>query len=195
MQGDLQRLQEENAALRETTATLRALVEELSPLKKHVEELSVQGKQLESRVSKDSHNSHLPPSSDRFARQKKTTSLRKPSGKKPGGQPGHEGNTLYQVSDPDQKVIHSVETYGCCQRDVRSVPPLVVERRHVLDLPPKRLIVVEHRAEQKICPRCHAITGVVFPEGISAPVQYGPAFGALGVSLTHQQFLPYARAC
>ncbi len=195
MQDDLQRLQEENAALRETTATLRTLVEELLPLKKHVEELSMQVKQLESRVSKDSHNSHLPPSSDRFARQKKTKSLRQPGGNKPGGQPGHEGNTLYQVSDPDQKVVHRVETCEGCQHNLHRVPPLRVERRQVLDLPPKRLIVIEHQTEQKICPRCHAITQARFPEGISAPMQYGPAFGAVGVYLTHQQFLPYERAC
>jgi transposase len=202
IQDDLQRLQEENAALREentalreTTATLRALVEELLPLKKQVEELSLQVKQLESRVSKDSHNSHLPPSSDRFARQKKTKSLRQQSGKKPGGQPGHEGNTLYQVSDPDRRVMHSVETCVCCQQDLRSVPPMVVERRQVLDLPPKRVIVVEHVAEQKVCPNCQAVTHAPFPEGVSAPVQYSPAFGAVGVYLTHQQHLPYARAC
>lgn len=202
MQDDLQRLQEENAVLREENAvlresatTLRALVDELLPLKEQVEELSMQVKQLESRVSKDSHNSHLPPSSDRFARQKRTKGLRKQSGKRPGGQPGHEGNTLYQVSDPDQRVVHSVETCGCCQHDVRSVPPLVIERRQVFDLPPKRVIVVEHLAEQKVCPNCQSVTKAPFPEGVAAPVQYGPAFGAVGVYLTQQQHLPYARAC
>src|SRR2546423_1346808 len=135
MQDDLQRLQEENAvlreenaALRENAALLRAAVDELLPLKKQVEELSQQVKQLESRLSKDSHNSHLPPSSDRFARQKKIKSLRKQSGKKPGGQPGHEGNTLYQVSEPDQRVVHHIENCACCQHDLRSVAPIVVER-------------------------------------------------------------------
>jgi transposase len=202
MQVDLQRLQEENAtlreentALRETTAMLQALVEELLPLKKQVEELSMQVKQLENRLSKDSHNSHLPPSSDRFTRQKKTKSLRRQSDKKPGGQPGHEGNTLYQVSDPDQRIVHRVETCACCQHDLRSVSPIVLERRQVLDLPPKRVIVVEHQAEQKVCPNCQSVTHAPFPEGISAPVQYGPAFGAVGVYLTHQQHLPYVRAC
>jgi transposase len=201
-QDDFQRLREENAALREenatlreTAATLRALVEELLPLKQRVEELSMQVKQLESRLSKDSHNSHLPPSSDRFARQKKTKSLRKQSGNQPGGQPGHEGNTLSQVSDPDQRVVHRVETCEECQHDLHSVPALMVERRQVLDLPPKRVIVVEHLAEQKVCPNCQSVTHAPFPEGVSAPMQYGPAFGAVAVYLTQQQFLPYERAC
>jgi hypothetical protein len=42
---------------------------------------------LKGRMSKDSHNSSNPPSRDGYA--KKTSNLRKKSGKKPGGQTGH----------------------------------------------------------------------------------------------------------
>jgi transposase len=195
MQDENQLLREENSTLREENATLRALVAELLPLKKQVEELSVQVKQLESRLAKDSHNSHLPPSSDRFGKPAKTKSLRKPSGKKPGAQAGHEGNTLYQVSEPDQILVHAVATCACCQHDLSQEPTLQIERRQVLDIPPKRVIVIEHQAQQKCCPHCQHITRAAFPEGISAPVQYGPAFGALGVYLVQQQLLPYERAC
>src|SRR5690242_11297596 len=97
-------LREENTTLREENAQLRALVEELLPVKTQVEELSQQVKQLQGKQAKDSHNSHLPPSTDRFV--KKTKSLRRPSGKKPGGQVGHEGNTLYQVKNPDEIIVH-----------------------------------------------------------------------------------------
>jgi Family of unknown function (DUF6444) len=48
-------------------------------------------KTLEGQQAKDSHNSHLPPSSDRFVRPPK--SLRQKSGKKPSGQKGHRGLT------------------------------------------------------------------------------------------------------
>src|SRR6266536_4043765 len=108
MQDDFQSLREENALLREENATLRALVAEWLPLKTQGEQLSTQVKQLES---------HLPPSSDRFVRKKTTKSLRKPSGKKPGAQTGHEGNTLSQVSEPDQVIVHAVETCTSCQHD------------------------------------------------------------------------------
>jgi len=76
--------EEELQALREENAALKAQVAELLPLKEQVEQLKEQVKQLTSRLAKDSHNSHLPPSSDRFARKKKTRSLRKSSGKKKG---------------------------------------------------------------------------------------------------------------
>ncbi len=136
MQDEIQVLQEENAALREENARLRALLAELLPLKTQVEHLRASIKQLESRLAKDSHNSHLPPSSDRFARQPKTKSLRQPSGKKPGAQAGHEGTTLYQVSKPDQVIVHAVEACAFCQHDLRQEPALYLERRQVLDIPP-----------------------------------------------------------
>jgi transposase len=195
MQDEIHMLREENAALREENARLQALVADLLPLKTQVEQLSTQVKQLESRLAKDSHNSHLPPSSDRFARQPKTKSLRKGSSKKPGAQAGHEGNTLYQASKPDQIIVHRVETCLSCQHDLSQEPALAIERRQVLDIPPKRVLVVEHQAQQKYCPHCYQITKAAFPQGVSAPVQYGPAFGALAVYLVQEQLLPYERAC
>ena len=59
--------------------------------------------ELEARLSKDSHNSSKPPSSDGLAK-KKTQSLRRPSGKKVGGQVGHSGQTLERASTPDEVV-------------------------------------------------------------------------------------------
>ena len=60
---------------------------------------------LESLVRKDSHNSSKPPSTDGLAK-KKTSSLRKASGKNVGGQKGHDGTTLKQVAQPTEIVLH-----------------------------------------------------------------------------------------
>lgn len=80
-------LKAENAALREQVTVLAARVQD-----------------LEARLAKDSHNSSKPPSSDGIAR--KTKSLRRRSGKKPGGQIGHRGETLRLVAIPDAVVEH-----------------------------------------------------------------------------------------
>jgi transposase len=64
----------------------------------------------------------------------------------------------------------------------------------VVDVPPTRLLVQEHRSEQKQCPQCQQITVASFPAEVRAPVQYGPRIAAMAVYLVQQQLLPLARA-
>src|SRR5271157_3457686 len=165
---------------------LRVQEQEMSLLKQQVQE-------LQERLKKDSHNSHLPPSSDRFGRQPR--SLRKQSGKQAGGQAGHPGSTLHLSETPDEVIVHAVERCAICQQDLREMSSQQTERRQVVDLPPKRLVITEHQAESKVCPACQQVTQAAFPEEVRAPVQYGPAFGAVAVYLVQQQLLPYERAC
>ena len=56
------------------------------------------------KTPKNSGNSSLPPSQDMFP--KKNQSLREKSDKKPGGQPGHKGETLLMSPDPDTVIEH-----------------------------------------------------------------------------------------
>lgn len=53
---------------------------------------------------KNSGNSSVPPSKERMGDEikRRTSSLRVKSGKKPGGQPGHEGNTRMMSPRPDE---------------------------------------------------------------------------------------------
>lgn len=201
---EVSQLQEENRVLREQVCLLqeksewqenqlrqsqeqrRLQEQEIALLKQQVQEL------LE-RLKKDSHNSHLPPSSDRFHRQPK--SLREKSEKKAGGQAGHPGKTLRLSPTPDVVIMHPVECCQYCQRDLQEVESLQVERRQVIDLPPKRVVVIEHQVQQKCCPSCQQISVAAFPEQVAAPVQYGAAVGAVGVYLVQQQLVPYERAC
>ncbi len=58
------------------------------------------------RPDKNSGNSSTPPSKEDMKDEivKRTKTLRKPSGKKPGGQKGHEGRKLYRSSTPDEVI-------------------------------------------------------------------------------------------
>ncbi len=197
-------LREENRVLREQLAQRDELIQQQQALlaeqnaviQQHGEQmssLSEQVKSLEDRLAKDSHNSHLPPSSDRFVRKPK--SLRTKSEKKSGGQPGHPGSSLSWSSTPDEVIERQVERCEACQHDLHAVAACGGERRQVVDLPSPRLVVREYRAEQKQCPDCQHITMATFPAGVQAPIQYGPNVGAAAVYLVEQQLLPLARAC
>src|SRR5260221_6698747 len=197
-------LREENTGLGEQLAQRDELIQQQHELlseqhaliQRHGEQmnrLSEQLKALQDRLAKDSHNSHLPPSSDRFVRKPK--SLRKPSEKKAGGQPGHLGSTLQWSSTPDEVTLQQVERCEACQQDLRAFASCGGERRQVVDVPPAHVLVREYQAEHKQCPQCHHITVACFPTEVQAPLQYGATIGAIAVYLTQQQLLPLARAC
>jgi transposase len=197
-------LREENKVLREQLAQRDELIEQqqvllskLNALIQHHDErmsnLSEQMRALQNRLAKDSHNSHLPPSSDRFGRKPK--SLRQKSERPSGGQPGHPGASLPFSSTPDEITQLQVDRCEACQQDLQAVVACGRERRQVVDLPSPHLVVREYQAEQKQCPQCQHITRAAFPAGVQAPIQYGPNVGATAVYLVEQQLLPLARAC
>ena len=62
--------------------------------------------ELERRLSLNSSNSGKPPSSDGLKKTVRVSSLREPSGKKPGGQKGHPGETLCRTETPDAIIDH-----------------------------------------------------------------------------------------
>jgi transposase len=90
------------------------------------------------RLTKDSHNRSKPPSSDGLAR--KTQSLRRRSGKKPGGQLGHRGETRRLVARPEV-VAPRPAVCATCHAPHDDAP--VLRRRQVYELPPLRLVVRE----------------------------------------------------
>jgi transposase len=57
------------------------------------------------------------------------------------------------------------------------------------------MLITEHQVYQKCCPSCQQIGLAPFPDDIRAPLQYGVAIGAMGVSLVQPQLLPYEHAC
>ena len=70
-------------------------------LESQIKELTERLIALESRLNQNSRNSSRPPSTDFVQKKSNPKSLRKKSGKKPGGQNGHKGTTLDMVDDPE----------------------------------------------------------------------------------------------
>ena len=178
------------AALRgevaESRAALARAVEELAQARERIAE-------LEARLRQTPRNSSRPPSGEGLDKPPpRPRSLRKTSGRKPGGQDGHEGRTLAQVARPEREVRHEP---GCCDRcgaGLAGRPVTGVERRQVFDLPEVAVTVTEHQLIEREC-RCGRRTKGMAPEGAEAPVQYGPRIAAIIVYLYLGQFLSKKR--
>jgi transposase len=175
---------------------LAALVVEqagvIEGLRVEVVELKAEVADLKRRLGQNSRNSSRPPSSDGLAKPA-PKSLRRPSGRKPGGQQGHQGGHLAQVVVPDEIVDHVPSVCAGCQGDLRDARNGGHRARQVFDLPEIRLGVCEHRAQRRRC-ACGHETTAVFPAAVTAPAQYGPRVRALGLYLVGFQHLPYGRA-
>ncbi|MGH2968847.1 MAG: IS66 family transposase [Solirubrobacteraceae bacterium] len=170
----------------------------IAELRPRIAEQDARIAELEAQLRASSRNSSRPPSSDGLSKppaDPRKRSLRRSSGRKQGGQAGHEGARLEPVATPDERVAHPPERCDGCEGDLADAERLVGgERRQVFDLPEGALLrVVEHVAERRRC-RCGQVSSGAFPAGVGAPTQYGAGVRALGVYLCVFQHLPYDRA-
>jgi transposase len=148
--------------------------------------------ELEDRLRKTSRNSSVPPSADGLAKPPRSRSLRKKTGRKPGGQDGHPGTTLAQVARAAREVRHEPACCGRCGAGLAGRPVTGIERRQVFGLPPVTVQVTEHQLIEREC-GCGQRTRGAAPEGAEAPVQYGPRIAAVIIYLYIGQFLSRKR--
>jgi transposase len=140
---------------------------------------------------KNSNNSSIPPSQDQN-RPKPNQSLRVPTERKPGGQPGHDGTTLTCSSVVDEIIKHSPCSCSCCGTDLSNNPEVLVSSRQLLDIPAIALKCIEHQVYKKQCSCGHTMQGS-YPQHVAHTVQYGPNVEALVGYLHARQYLPYGR--
>jgi transposase len=174
-------LRSEYEGLKREIAELRALVDLL---------------RLEISLLKGSHNSRtssVAPSSD-IARSN-SISLRVPSGRKSGGQPGHVGSTLSLSETPDEIIDHHPQVCTRCGEGLQVISSVSFTRRQLVDLPPISPLYIEHRSHVKICSSCQLENSGVFPDRLQAPIQYSARVEAMAGYLSAYQYIPYKRIC
>lgn len=146
---------------------------------------------LTAKLGRNSRNSSLPPSSDRFVKPARPARSR--SGRKPGKQGGAPGSTLEFTASPDEVVDHVPAACGGCGSDLAGAEPVGVTVRQVRDVPLVKVKVTEHRMHQRAC-GCGQLNTAPAPAGVDGPVCYGPNLRAVAVYLVVFQHVPVERA-
>lgn len=160
-------------------------------LTSQVEVLAGQVAELTAKAGRNSQNSSMPPSSDRFA--KPARPVRGRTGRKPGKQPGAPGAGLEFTASPDEIIDHVPASCAGCGSDLADAEPVGMNARQVRDVPLVKVTVTEHRMHQRACP-CGQVTVAPAPTGVDGPVVYGPNLRAIAVYLVVFQHVPVERA-
>lgn len=136
---------------------VRAALDERDALAAKLAMLEERLREVEARLGQNSKNSSRPPSSDPpgVARAKK-----EPSGRKRGGQLGHKGH--HRMLLPAERavvVVHRPEECRHCGESLEGAKEAKPAQRHqVVELPPIKAEVTEHRTVCLRCPRCRKLT-------------------------------------
>ena len=180
LENDLSELLKEFAVFKEEMAV------KITALEYENKRLKTQLKKYEN--PKNSNNSSVPPSQDRF---RKTTSSRVKSKKAIGGQKGHPGSQLKMVEHPDEVIFHDIIKCTCCGNYL----PKTGEKsaRQIFDLPKIKIKVTEHITITKTCGNCGESNQSSFPEGLVQQAQYGNNIKSFCVYLQNYQMLPFER--
>jgi hypothetical protein len=120
----------------EARERLLALEAEVEALRRQVVQLTGTVQELQERLGRTSGNSSQPPSADPPQAMGKRL-RREPSGRRPGGQPGHEGQTRVWVPVEEVEVVVPVKPGRCrgCGQPVWGEDPQP-QRHQVTELPP-----------------------------------------------------------
>ena len=143
---------------------------------------------------KNSGNSSTPPSKESMKDEivRRTKTLRKPSGKKPGGQNGHEGRKLSRSSTPDE-VIDDIPNFCTnCGESLADAERVLDYVTQVVSIPELKPVIKEIHHYVMICKKCGERVRTA-PRRRSNDVVYDASVKSLVVYLSVVQFLPYGR--
>lgn len=154
-----------------------------------IEELKNRLAHAEALLSRDGTNASIPTSQTPIDKKKRIPNTREKTGKKKGGQPGHEKHVLVAPDDREitDTVIHGADGGGflCpkCNGD-NYVPTGDTEVKYEYDVEVK-IKKIKHVFYYYRCLACGTEFRSAYPPALRGEVQYGPGIQALALSLTN----------
>ena len=145
--------QEEWAQVPDSVCKLiEELVRRIDNIEQNMAALRGENELLKEQVARTSANSSQPPSKNRLDFKPNRKEI---SGKKRGGQIGHIGHErkLYPVEMCQEVIDHYPEKCSKCGSQVKESNSQIY-RHQVVEVPPVKTIVIEHRFHQMTCTCC-----------------------------------------
>ena len=167
---------------------LEVLIERLVYQEQQNQKIQADIEWLKEKLTRDSSNSSLPPSSDQ---KNQTYPQRERSGKKRGVQPGHElhSRPLFAVENCETVKDYYPEQYWQCGSPLHQEAG-EPHRHQIVELPVIVPLVYEYRLHQYVCERCHCLTRALLPEEVSIKgygAQVVATVGVLGAMYRQSQ--------
>lgn len=162
--------------LEEALGVIEQLLQIITEQQARMVALEARVADLEARLGQNSQNSSRPPSSDppTVARGR-----RPPSGRTPGGQPGHEGHQRLLLPEEQVDTIVPVKPRRCRRCRGRLFGSDAAPSRHqVTELPRVRPCVTEYQLHTLGCERCGLTTTAPLPPGVPRGA-FGPRLQAV----------------
>ncbi len=196
MGDDAARIEGYERRIAELEALVAAQAETIEAQRRVIKRLEARVGELERQLGQNSGNSGKPPSRDSAAERQRQAEQRKQSGagqkRRKGKQRGAKGSGLEMTPGPDEVIDHRPSRCEGCGGTLDGEARSDFSARQVIDLPEVTPVVTEHRAHACRC-RCGHVTAAAFPDGVRAPVSYGPRVRAVVVYLLGRQHLPTRR--
>ena len=202
----LQAMTDEMRLMRETIASQHS---EICQLNRNIDRLNADLRKRDKRIEdlearlakyeapdKNSGNSSTPPSKESIKDEaiRRTKSLRKPTGRTPGGQKGHEGSTLKMTQTPDETEDVSANYCTRCGESLEDCERILDYVTQVVSIPELKPIVREIRHYITVCKNCgERIQSHAPRKRGSNAVVYDATVKSLVVYLSVVMFLPYGR--
>lgn len=136
---------------------------------------------LTAQINQNSTNSSKPPSSDPPGVSRPA---KPPTGRKPGGQPGHQRNMRELVPVDQVDVVQELVPPSCrrCHHHLRGRDPNPL-RHQVTEVPVVVPTVTEYQLHALVCPDCGETTRAELPAGVSRG-SFGPVLVSMVGLLT-----------
>jgi len=147
---------------------LEALTHRVNQLDAEQQQLRGAYELLQEQVKLNSTNSSQPPSKDRVKGFK--PNRKSQSGKKHGGQAGHEGHErpLYPLEMCEEVIEHYPEICWQCGNELNGEDPEPF-RTQVVEIPQIVPQIIEHRVHALVCEQCQAVSRADCPEVYCQP--------------------------